>query len=124
MSGGQQDRGLAGRARASEQQGLGESTETYAEGPPYPRTVVRVTANYPLWKLFLTMLELFAWMLIVLVVWVIFSILRGHDLSAWAKVGWLIFVIVLPFIWRVHLSDRPRRAPGRRAGRDSQRPPG
>jgi hypothetical protein len=47
------------------------------------------------------MLELFVWMLIVLVVWVIFSILRSHDLSAWAKVGWLIFVIVLPFIWRV-----------------------
>ena len=64
---------------------------------------MRVTANYPLWNLFLTMLELFVWMLIVLVVWVIFSILRSHDLSAWAKVGWLIFVIVLPFIWRVRV---------------------
>lgn len=64
-----------------------------------PRTEVRVTVNYPLWDLFLTMLELFIWIvLIVLVVWVIFSILRSHDLSAWAKVGWLIFVIVLPFI--------------------------
>ena len=55
--------------------------------------------NYPLWDLFLTMLELFIWIvLVVLVVWVIFSILRSHDLRAWAKVGWLIFVIVLPFI--------------------------
>jgi hypothetical protein len=55
--------------------------------------------NYPLWNLFLTMLELFVWVvLIVLVVWVILNILRRHDLSAWAKVGWLIVVIVLPFI--------------------------
>jgi predicted PurR-regulated permease PerM len=55
--------------------------------------------NYPLWNLFLTMLELFVWIiLIVLVVWVILNILRRHDLSAWAKVGWLILVIVLPFI--------------------------
>ena len=55
--------------------------------------------NYPLWNLFLTMLELFFWIvLIVLVVWVIFSILRSHDISAWAKVGWLVLVIVLPFI--------------------------
>jgi hypothetical protein len=55
--------------------------------------------NYPLWNLFLTMLELFFWIvLIVLVVWVILSILRSHDISAWAKVGWLIVVIVLPFI--------------------------
>jgi hypothetical protein len=45
------------------------------------------------------MLELFVWIvLIVLVVWVILNILRRHDLSAWAKVGWLIVVIVLPFI--------------------------
>lgn len=58
-----------------------------------------VKVSYPLWDLFLTMLELFVWIvLIVLVVWVIFSILRSHDLSALAKVGWLILVIVLPFI--------------------------
>lgn len=55
--------------------------------------------NYPLWDLFLTMLELFVWIvLIVLVIWVILNILRRHDLNAWAKVGWLILVIVLPFI--------------------------
>lgn len=55
--------------------------------------------GYPLWDLFVTMLELFIWIvLIVLVVWVILSILRSHDLSAWAKVGWLILVIILPFI--------------------------
>jgi uncharacterized membrane protein len=55
--------------------------------------------NYPLWDLFLTMLELFAWIvLIVLVVWTILSILRSRGLSAWAKVGWLVLVILVPFI--------------------------
>ena len=55
--------------------------------------------NYPLWDLFVTMLELFVWIvLIVLVVWTILNILRSHDLSSWAKVGWLVLVIVLPFI--------------------------
>jgi Phospholipase_D-nuclease N-terminal len=55
--------------------------------------------NYPLWNLFLTMLELFFWIvLIVLVVWTVFNILRSRDLGAWAKVGWLVLVIVVPFI--------------------------
>ena len=55
--------------------------------------------SYPLWDLFLTMLELFVWIvLIVLVVWTILNILRSHRLSAWAKVGWLVLVIVVPFI--------------------------
>ena len=47
----------------------------------------------------MTMLELFVWIvLIVLVVWTILSILRRSDLRAWAKVGWLVLVIVVPFI--------------------------
>ncbi len=55
--------------------------------------------NYPLWNLFLTMLELFFWIvLIVLVVWTVLNILRSRDLGAWAKVGWLVLVIVVPFI--------------------------
>ena len=55
--------------------------------------------SYPLWNLFLTMLELFVWIvLIVLVVWTILSILRRRNLPAWAKVGWLVLVIALPFI--------------------------
>ncbi len=55
--------------------------------------------SYPLWNLFLTMLELFAWIvLIVLVVWAILNILRSRSISPWAKVGWLILVILAPFI--------------------------
>jgi Phospholipase_D-nuclease N-terminal len=64
-----------------------------------PRMEVDGRVNYPLWDLFVTMLELFVWIvLIVLVVWAILNILRSHHLSAWAKVGWLVLVIVVPFI--------------------------
>jgi hypothetical protein len=55
--------------------------------------------NYPLWNLFLTMLWLFIWIvLIFLVIRAIMSILRSRDLSGWGKVGWLAFVILVPFI--------------------------
>jgi|HubBroStandDraft_1064217.scaffolds.fasta_scaffold581885_1 hypothetical protein len=55
--------------------------------------------NYPLWDLFLTMLWLFVWIvLIFLVVWAIMNIIRSRDLSGWGKAGWLIVVILVPFI--------------------------
>lgn len=74
--------------------------------------------NYPLWNLFLTMLYLFMWIvLIVLVVWVILSIFRSHDLSGWAKVGWLVLVILVPFIGVfAYLIVRGARAAGEQVG--------
>ena len=36
--------------------------------------------------------------MIVLVIWAILSIIRSHDLSGWGKAGWLIVVILVPFI--------------------------
>ena len=59
----------------------------------------RFVVNYPLWNAFLTMLYFF-----VLVLWfillfrVIMDIFRSHDMSGWGKAGWLIFVIILPFL--------------------------
>ena len=75
--------------------------KTYLQGVPGcgARTEVSVQLNYPLWNLFLTMLWLFIWIvLIVLVIWAILSIIRSHDLSGWGKAGWLIVVILVPFI--------------------------
>jgi Phospholipase_D-nuclease N-terminal/Short C-terminal domain len=55
--------------------------------------------NYPLLNVFLTMLWFFLWILwIFLVCSVIFDIFRSRDLGGWAKAGWTIFVIVLPFL--------------------------
>jgi Phospholipase_D-nuclease N-terminal len=79
----------------------GNARSDLGRGRPCPVfwTEVTGTVSYPLWDLFLTMLELFVWIvLIVLVVWTILNVLRSDDLSAWAKVGWLVLVIVLPFI--------------------------
>ena len=60
---------------------------------------VDVKVNYPLFDIFLTMLWFFVWCLwIFLVVWTIILIFRSHDLSGWAKAGWLLFVIFIPLI--------------------------
>jgi Phospholipase_D-nuclease N-terminal len=56
-------------------------------------------SSYPLLDAFLTMMWFFLWILwIFLVVNIIFDIFRSRDLGGWAKAGWLIFVIVLPFL--------------------------
>jgi type VI protein secretion system component VasK len=56
-------------------------------------------SSYPLLDAFLTMLWFFLWILwIFLLVWILIDVFRSHDLSGWAKAGWLIFIIVLPFL--------------------------
>jgi hypothetical protein len=59
----------------------------------------RQMAQYPLFNAFLTMMFFFIWLLwLYLLVWIIIDIFRSHDLSGWAKGGWLILVVVLPYI--------------------------
>lgn len=56
-------------------------------------------SSYPLLDAFLTMFWLFIWILwIFLLIRVIMDIFRSHDLSGGGKAGWLIFVILLPFL--------------------------
>jgi hypothetical protein len=55
--------------------------------------------SYPLLNVFLTMLEFFAFFVWVWLVISIFSdIFRSHDMGGGAKAGWVILVIVLPFL--------------------------
>ena len=55
--------------------------------------------NYPLLNLFWTMFLIFIWVLwFVLLFRIIVDIFRSHDLSGWGKTGWLILIIVLPFL--------------------------
>jgi type VI protein secretion system component VasK len=55
--------------------------------------------NYPLLNLFLTMLWFFLWVLwIFLLFRIVIDIFRSHDLSGWGKAGWLLFILVLPFL--------------------------
>jgi hypothetical protein len=57
------------------------------------------SSGYPLLDAFWTMLIFFLWILwFFLLFWIIFDIFRSEDLSGWGKAGWLIFVIILPFL--------------------------
>ncbi|MCZ0982685.1 SHOCT domain-containing protein [Streptomyces diastatochromogenes] len=55
--------------------------------------------DYPLLNLFWTMLWFFLWIMwLFLLFKVVTDIFRDHSLSGWAKAGWLIFCIVLPYL--------------------------
>ncbi|MFF9817735.1 SHOCT domain-containing protein [Streptomyces sp. NPDC014006] len=55
--------------------------------------------DYPLLSMFWTMLWFFLWIMwFVLLFRIIGDIIRDDELSGWGKTGWMIFVIVLPFL--------------------------
>ncbi|MCZ4120775.1 SHOCT domain-containing protein [Streptomyces sp. H39-S7] len=55
--------------------------------------------NYPMLDLFWTMLLIFCWVLwFFLLFRIISDLFRDHELNGWAKAGWMILVIVLPFL--------------------------
>ncbi|NEB37528.1 SHOCT domain-containing protein [Streptomyces sp. SID14515] len=55
--------------------------------------------DYPLLNLFLTMLYLFLWVMwFFLLFKVVTDLFRDHSLNGWAKAGWLVFVILLPYL--------------------------
>ncbi|MGP4086949.1 SHOCT domain-containing protein [Streptomyces sp. KR55] len=55
--------------------------------------------DYPLLGAFWTMLWFFLWIMwFILLFRIIVDIFRDDRLSGWAKAGWLVFCIVLPFL--------------------------
>ncbi|WP_328540674.1 SHOCT domain-containing protein [Streptomyces sp. NBC_00344] len=55
--------------------------------------------DYPLLDLFLTMLYFFLWVMwFFLLFKVITDLFRDHSLSGWAKAGWLVFVLLVPYV--------------------------
>jgi hypothetical protein len=55
--------------------------------------------TYPLLDIFWTMLWFFCFFIYIWLLIIIFTdIFRSHDMGGWAKAGWVIFVIVLPFL--------------------------
>ncbi|MFF6802264.1 SHOCT domain-containing protein [Streptomyces sp. NPDC012616] len=55
--------------------------------------------DYPLLSAFWTMMVFFLWIMwFVLLFRVVVDIFRDDDLSGWAKAGWLVFCLVLPFL--------------------------
>ena len=55
--------------------------------------------TYPLLDIFWTMLWFFCFFIYIWLLIIFFTdIFRSHDMGGWAKAGWVIFVIVLPFL--------------------------
>ncbi|MDN5765455.1 MAG: SHOCT domain-containing protein [Humibacillus sp.] len=55
--------------------------------------------NYPLLNLFLTMLYLFLWIAWIMVVFrIIVDIFRSDDLGGWGKAGWMLLILVIPWL--------------------------
>ncbi|MFD5234416.1 SHOCT domain-containing protein [Streptomyces qaidamensis] len=55
--------------------------------------------DFPLLSAFWAMLWFFLWIMwFVLLFRIVFDIFRDDSLSGWAKTGWLVFCIVLPFL--------------------------
>ncbi|MEU4173654.1 SHOCT domain-containing protein [Streptomyces sp. NPDC026589] len=55
--------------------------------------------DYPLLDVFLTMLYLFLWVMwFFLLFKVVTDLFRDHSLNGWAKAGWLVLVILLPYL--------------------------
>ncbi|MBE8472309.1 SHOCT domain-containing protein [Streptomyces justiciae] len=55
--------------------------------------------DYPLLSVFWSMLWFFLWIMwFILLFRIVVDIFRDDQLSGWAKAGWLVFTIVLPFL--------------------------
>ncbi|MFD7135653.1 SHOCT domain-containing protein [Streptomyces sp. NPDC059894] len=60
---------------------------------------VYLAYDFPLLSAFWTMFWFFLWVMwFVLLFRIVVDIFRDDHLSGWAKAGWLVFVIVLPFL--------------------------
>src|SRR5215813_13519162 len=58
-----------------------------------------VAADYPFLDVLWTMLVIFAWVIWFWILITVFAdLFRRHDVSGWAKAGWIIFVVFLPFL--------------------------
>jgi energy-coupling factor transporter transmembrane protein EcfT len=58
-----------------------------------------LAADYPFLNILWTMIIFFAW---VIWIWILIVILadvfRRRDIGGWAKAGWVVFLIILPFL--------------------------
>jgi hypothetical protein len=57
-----------------------------------------IAADYPFLDVLWTLIIFFCWVAWIWLLIIIFSDLFRRDLSGWAKAGWVILLIVLPFL--------------------------
>jgi hypothetical protein len=60
---------------------------------------VTLATDYPFLNILWTMIIFFAWVIFIWVaITVLVDVFRRHDIGGWTKAGWVILVIVLPFL--------------------------
>jgi hypothetical protein len=61
--------------------------------------VILASSSYPFLEVFWTMLIFFAFVIwLWILIGVFADIFRRHDTSGWAKVLWIIFIVILPYL--------------------------
>jgi hypothetical protein len=67
--------------------------------PPTNNQGVTVLAAYTFGDVMWSMFVFFAWILFFWMLFIVFGdLFSRHDISGWAKAGWTVFVIILPFL--------------------------
>jgi|LNFM01.1.fsa_nt_gb uncharacterized membrane protein YcjF (UPF0283 family) len=55
--------------------------------------------DWSFWDVLWTTFVVFLWISVLMIYFnVVIDVFRSHDLSGWAKAGWLVVLIVLPFL--------------------------
>jgi hypothetical protein len=58
-----------------------------------------IAADYPFLDVLWTLIIFFAWVIYIwIVITVLIDVFRRDDIGGWGKAGWVVFVIVLPFL--------------------------
>jgi hypothetical protein len=58
-----------------------------------------IAADYPFLDVLWTILIFFAWVVYIwMMVVILTDVFRRQDIGGWAKAGWVVFMILLPFI--------------------------
>ena len=58
-----------------------------------------VATSYPFLNILWDILIIFAWVIFIwIAITVLIDVFRRHDISGWGKAGWVILVVVLPWL--------------------------
>jgi hypothetical protein len=58
-----------------------------------------IAASYPFLNVLWDILIFFAWVIFIwIAITVLIDVFRRHDISGWGKAGWVVFVVILPWV--------------------------
>ena len=84
-----------------------------------------LATDYPFIDIFWTMMIFFAWVIwIWTLIMVLMDVFWRSELSGWAKAGWTVFVIILPFLGVLIYLIAHGKDMGERRMHDAQAAPG